>query len=212
MGYTVNLALPENYTDAGRQSGVGGVAQDACLWRACDDLLVPAMRRFQPDLVLLSAGFDAVKGDPLGGAACTVDGFGRLAQRVKQLAEQFCQGRLLLSLEGGYDEGALGACVGTVAKRLLEGSLESLGPEAVALGAEAAQGRAADGLAARPAGDAPRSPAAALAARWCPAALRPCAQLLGAVARGEKAALRDSLPRDEALRASKGDNLLAFQG
>lgn len=106
-GYTINVALPEGYTDA-------------CLLRACQDVLVPAARRFKPDLILVSAGFDAIDGDPLGEAKCTADGFGRLARLVSGLAWKLCQGRLLLALEGGYDTTALADAVGAVAGTLLD--------------------------------------------------------------------------------------------
>ncbi len=107
FGYTINVALPEGYTDA-------------CLLRACQDVLVPAARRFKPDLILVSAGFDAIDGDPLGEAKCTADGFGRLARLVSGLAWKLCQGRLLLALEGGYDTTALADAVGAVAGTLLD--------------------------------------------------------------------------------------------
>lgn len=106
-GYTINVALPEGYTDA-------------CLLRACQDVLVPAARRFKPDLILVSAGFDAIDGDPLGEAKCTADGFGRLARLVSGLAWKLCNGRLLLALEGGYDTTALADAVGAVAGTLLD--------------------------------------------------------------------------------------------
>ena len=112
LGYTINVALPEGYTDA-------------CLLRACQDVLVPAARRFKPDLILVSAGFDASQWDPLGEANCTAEGFGRLAQLLTGLARKLCQGRLLLGLEGGYDAAALASCMGAVATNLLDAADDS---------------------------------------------------------------------------------------
>lgn len=105
-GYTINLALPEHYTDA-------------CLMRACEDLLVPCFQRFQPELVLVSAGFDALDGDPLGGAKCSPEGFARLVWRLQVLSKQFCEGRLLLSLEGGYEPHRLADCVEQIVDQLI---------------------------------------------------------------------------------------------
>ena len=112
LGYTINVALPEGYTDA-------------CLLRACQDVLLPAARRFKPDLILVSAGFDASQWDPLGEANCTAEGFGRLARLLTRLARKLCQGRLLLGLEGGYDGAALASCMGAVATNLLDAADDS---------------------------------------------------------------------------------------
>eukprot|EP00435_Cladocopium_sp_Y103_P062458 s79_g24.t1 len=112
QGYTINVALPEGYTDA-------------CLLRACQDVLLPAARRFKPDLILVSAGFDASQWDPLGEANCTAEGFGRLARLLAGLARKLCQGRLLLGLEGGYDAAALASCIGEVATNLLDAADDS---------------------------------------------------------------------------------------
>ena len=108
LGYTVNVALPEGYTDA-------------CLLRACEDVLVPAAQRFHPDLLLVSAGFDAVSEDPLGDAECTPDGFARVTRLLCGLAHKLCGGRLLFALEGGYNHSALASCMAAVAQNLLHG-------------------------------------------------------------------------------------------
>ena len=89
-GFTVNAPLP---------SGCGD-ALYADLFRR---LVVPVAARFRPDLVLVSAGFDAHAHDPLGGMAMTAAGFGQLGAIVREVADRFCGGRLALVLEGGYD-------------------------------------------------------------------------------------------------------------
>jgi acetoin utilization deacetylase AcuC-like enzyme len=69
---------------------------------AMDDVVVPAIRRFDPELLLVSAGYDAAAGDPLGGMLVTEAGFAALAERAAELAP-----RLALVLEGGYDPDTL---------------------------------------------------------------------------------------------------------
>ena len=106
-GYTVNVAMPPGYGDG-------------CLWLACAKVLLPAAQRFRPDLVLVSAGFDAVKGDPLGDATCTPAVFGQITRELKKLARDLCQGRILFGLEGGYASAELAMCIGQVGQALLQ--------------------------------------------------------------------------------------------
>ena len=106
-GYTINAPLPPG--------------QDNWVYaRVFDDRFLPAMRRFRPQLVLVSAGFDAHQDDPLGGMRLTEAGFAALARRMVELADEFCAGRLVAVLEGGYDPPALGRCVAAVL-RVLDG-------------------------------------------------------------------------------------------
>ncbi len=97
-GYTLNVPLP---------AGAG----DGDLAAALTDVLGPAAEAFRPDLVLVSAGFDAHRADPLGGMQCTADGFAALCGVVRDLADRHADGRLALVLEGGYDLAALAASV-----------------------------------------------------------------------------------------------------
>jgi acetoin utilization deacetylase AcuC-like enzyme len=94
-GLMVNVPLP---------AGVG----DGGYLRAFDEVLLPLARRFEPELVMLSAGFDPHWADPLAGMSLTVRGFARLAGVLRQLAEDCCSGRLVMTLEGGYHPQALG--------------------------------------------------------------------------------------------------------
>lgn len=67
---------------------------------------------FTPDLVLISAGFDSLKGDPLGGFTLELDDMARLTADLVERAKQWCGGRVVSALEGGYDPERLGqACV-----------------------------------------------------------------------------------------------------
>lgn len=106
-GATLNVPLPYG-------------AGDAAYAAVFDQLITPALRRFQPQLILASAGYDAHWRDPLGPMALSVSGYNRITQTLIDLAGELCNGRLALVLEGGYDLDALGACV-VAALRLLLG-------------------------------------------------------------------------------------------
>lgn len=79
--------------------------------RAFEERLLPAAEEFKPHLVLISAGFDAHELDPLGSVNITTDGFGRLTDIARGIAEAHCGGRLVSSLEGGYSLKGLGASI-----------------------------------------------------------------------------------------------------
>lgn len=87
-----------------------GAGDDQFL-RAFDELLVPEMERFQPEFVIVSAGFDAHVDDPLSGTRVTEDGFAELTRRARQIARMYAKGRLISVLEGGYDLDGLALCV-----------------------------------------------------------------------------------------------------
>ncbi len=89
-GYTVNLPL---------EAGAG----DADLDEAFRAVAVPVLDRFAPDLVLVSAGFDAHASDPLGGFRMTPQGFANLARLIGGVAARHAGGRLVYVTEGGYD-------------------------------------------------------------------------------------------------------------
>jgi acetoin utilization deacetylase AcuC-like enzyme len=89
-GYTRNVPLA---------AGAG----DDEISAAFQSALVPAAQRFAPDLILISAGFDAHHRDPIGGLTVTSEGFAHLMGIVVGLAEELCEGRLAMVLEGGYD-------------------------------------------------------------------------------------------------------------
>jgi acetoin utilization deacetylase AcuC-like enzyme len=71
--------------------------------RAFNEVLVPVARRFQPQLILVSAGFDAHWADDLAMMRVTITGFAQMAMILKELAAELCQGRLIFTLEGGYN-------------------------------------------------------------------------------------------------------------
>ena len=71
--------------------------------RAFKEVLVPVARRFQPQLILVSAGFDPHWADHLAMMTATITGFAQMAMILKELAAELCQGRLVFTLEGGYN-------------------------------------------------------------------------------------------------------------
>lgn len=68
-----------------------------------DRVLKPVALAFKPDLVLVSAGFDIHRDDPLGGMRVTPEGFAGMTRLVMEIADACCRGRLAMTLEGGYD-------------------------------------------------------------------------------------------------------------
>ena len=71
--------------------------------RAFNEVLVPVARRFEPELILVSAGFDPHWADQLAAMRVTVTGFAQMAMILRELAAELCQGRLVFTLEGGYN-------------------------------------------------------------------------------------------------------------
>jgi acetoin utilization deacetylase AcuC-like enzyme len=88
---------------------------------AFDQVLWPALEGFRPDLLLVSAGFDAHRDDPLGGMRVDDAGYEALVRRLSRWAEALCHGRWLVVLEGGYEPDILGRQVAMLARVLLEG-------------------------------------------------------------------------------------------
>lgn len=101
LGYTLNLPL-----EAG--------ARDADVLARYEGEAVPALDRFRPDLLMVSAGFDAHERDPLAGCRMTTAGFRALTTLLVRAAERLCEGRMVLVTEGGYDLTALGECLQAV--------------------------------------------------------------------------------------------------
>ncbi len=97
-GYTINLPLP---------AGAG----DGDILHLYEAVVAPVVAEWQPDLILVSAGFDSWKHDPLGGLQVSEQGFQALFALFRGWADQHCPGRLALALEGGYDPEGLVAGV-----------------------------------------------------------------------------------------------------
>jgi len=80
----------------------------------------PALAAFRPELLLVSAGFDAHEDDPLGGLEVTTEGYRELAQLIKRWATEHCRGRTVWALEGGYNLRGLGDSVVACLEVLLD--------------------------------------------------------------------------------------------
>lgn len=117
LGTTINIPLPET-TDFGVYDAV------------FRQVMAPAADRFDPQLILVSAGFDAHWTDPLGNMYLSTAGFARLNSVIIELARTLCNGRLVMIQEGGYNIEAMGSCVATCLNLLLgdDAAVDSLGP------------------------------------------------------------------------------------
>jgi len=88
-------------------------ATDEDILNAFKTVLIPKVKTFKPELILVSAGFDSRQDDLLGCHNITDEGFRKLTLLVKQLANQYCQGRLVSVLEGGYNLAGNASAVST---------------------------------------------------------------------------------------------------
>jgi acetoin utilization deacetylase AcuC-like enzyme/formylglycine-generating enzyme required for sulfatase activity len=105
--YNINVPLPAG-------------SNDADYLKAFETKLKPAALSFSPDFVLISAGFDAHRDDPLGGMEVTEKGYIQMTKIAKDIAEKCCDSRLVSILEGGYNLEALAASVEAHIRVLME--------------------------------------------------------------------------------------------
>ena len=104
-------------TERGRGAGVGATLNvplragegDAALLGGLEELLEPAMENFRPQMILVSAGFDAHTDDPLGGLTVSTEAFAAATRIARRIADRHAAGRLVSVLEGGYDLDAIAA-------------------------------------------------------------------------------------------------------
>jgi acetoin utilization deacetylase AcuC-like enzyme len=118
MGYTVNISLPP-------ESG------DQVVNAVLPSLIEPAVRRYQPEFVFLSLGFDAFWNDPLANMRYSIGGaYASLVRSAYELASDLCNGQLVVALEGGYDLDALAHGADMACRTLLgeEAAPDPLGP------------------------------------------------------------------------------------
>lgn len=105
-GSTINIPLSARHGDAS--------------YRAIFEQIVwPAARRFQPQLILVSAGFDAHWHDPLAHMRLTLPGYQHLTRELMRMADALCGGKIVFLMEGGYDLEALSSGICNVAYALL---------------------------------------------------------------------------------------------
>jgi len=79
----------------------------------------PAIRNFAPDIILISAGFDAHIRDPLGNLELEAKDYGWITEELMELAEKHCGGRIVSTLEGGYDLQGLAGGVASHVHKLM---------------------------------------------------------------------------------------------
>jgi acetoin utilization deacetylase AcuC-like enzyme len=105
-GTKLNIPLPAGTGDAGFVA-------------AYEQAVLPALERFRPQLLLVSCGWDAHARDPLAPLAVSTAGYTAVARLVIEAATGLCDGRLVVALEGGYDEHALAWCASALCELLL---------------------------------------------------------------------------------------------
>lgn len=94
LGFTVNIPMVPGSSDEDFRS-------------AFQEIIIPALANYRPELLMISAGFDAHRDDPLGGLYLTSEFFGEMTSMLCEIASQYCKGRIVSVLEGGYNLQAL---------------------------------------------------------------------------------------------------------
>jgi acetoin utilization deacetylase AcuC-like enzyme len=105
LGFTVNIPLEAGAVDEDYRT-------------AFADVVLPVLTQFEPDLLLVSAGFDAHERDPLGGMRLTTPCFAAMTLDLRAVAERCCRGRIVAAVEGGYDLQAFAASLDAVIEAL----------------------------------------------------------------------------------------------
>lgn len=106
----------DNIVNAPLRAGDGGEA----FREAFESVILPNLRKHSPDLLIISAGFDAHRSDPLANINLSEDDYAWVTQKLIDVARERCRGRVVSVLEGGYDLSALGRSVAAHVQTLLE--------------------------------------------------------------------------------------------
>ncbi len=114
-GFNLNIPLPP---------GVGHVGYLS----AIDQIALPAIEAFDPDIIIVACGFDAAANDPLGRMLATADTFAQMTSRVMALADRVCGGKLVLVHEGGYSETYVPFCGHAVIAQLAGSRIDAPDP------------------------------------------------------------------------------------
>ncbi len=116
-------------TGARYETGIDNNVVNVLLSRGCNSAtfrsrmeteMLPAVRRFKPNLLIVSAGFDSHQKDPLGGLNFTDDDFYWITKELVKIADEFCEGKLVSILEGGYSLEGLATGSAAHARALME--------------------------------------------------------------------------------------------
>ncbi len=114
-GLTDETGVADNVCNVPMRPGAGS----AEFRKGYENAILPSLRAFKPELLIVSAGFDAHADDPLAQIMLKTEDFGWVTERLLEVAEDCCGGRVVSSLEGGYDLDALGASVALHVKTLM---------------------------------------------------------------------------------------------
>jgi acetoin utilization deacetylase AcuC-like enzyme len=104
-GTTINIPFPAYTGDPGYNQAV-------------EEVIVPALERFQPGQIFVSVGFDAHNQDPLSSIHISLSGYDNICRTLIQTAGDICEGKILFSLEGGYNLDVLGPGIGNIVRAL----------------------------------------------------------------------------------------------
>jgi acetoin utilization deacetylase AcuC-like enzyme len=126
-GYTVNVPLEAGATDGDYQEVFKAV-------------VTPVIDQFRPELMMISAGFDAHERDPLARMRLSTGGYRSLTASLCEAADRHCHGRIVAVTEGGYDLAALKACLESTVAALDGSAVDASGEAATARSSEAALG------------------------------------------------------------------------
>lgn len=116
LGANLNLPLPPG-------CGLGAYRY------AMRHLILPALAAFQPEMIIVACGFDACAKDPLGKMLLNSRAFGDMTHQIRLLAEQVCEGRLVMIHEGGYSEGYVPLCGHATIAALAESTIQVPDPQ-----------------------------------------------------------------------------------
>ena len=118
QGATINVGLPAG-------------SRDGDYAAVFDHVFLPALAKFRPELLLISAGFDAFEHDPLAGMRVTRAGFSAMARRLRRAADELAGGRAIAVLEGGYDLDGLGGGMTATLEAFVAPDAEPISPVAL---------------------------------------------------------------------------------
>ena len=116
-----------NYTETGRGNGERATVNfpltqgvgDNGFKSIYDNVLIPVLKKFKPQLILVSAGYDAHWKDPLAGLSLSLEGYHWISKALIDIADEICDGRIIFALEGGYDLDVLKNGVANTIRALL---------------------------------------------------------------------------------------------
>ena len=115
VGFNLNIPLPP---------GVGHAGYLATMER----IVIPQIKAFKPDVIVIACGFDAAANDPLGRMLATADTFQMMTRQVMELARDLCGGKLMMAHEGGYSETYVPFCGHNVLQEMSGSSIAAPDP------------------------------------------------------------------------------------